>query len=115
VSRSVNESSRTRPPSVCIMTFDEGPEDVRRAARITVSVGEEGVSLTICRTRRSVEETGLPERFKGSRTASSFVFDVQVESGTSGPMLLECETIDSERGPISILETGPGPLCPGWV
>jgi hypothetical protein len=104
------------------MTLGEGPEDIRRVPGITVSVGEGGPSLTICKTCRSVEKTGLPERFSGSRTASSSVFGVQVLSGAavdrlsrSGLVLLECETIDNERGSVSVLQTGLSTLCPGWV
>ena len=104
------------------MTLGEGPEDVRRAPGIVASVGEGGPSLTICKTRRSVEETGLPERSSGSSTASWSVFGVQVLSGAgadrlsrSGLVLLECETIDNERGSVSVLRTGLSTPCPGWV
>lgn len=103
------------------MTLGERP-DVRRAFDVTVSVGEGGPSLTICKMRRSLEGTGLPERFSGSRTASSSIFGVQalsdagvVRLSSSGLVLLVCETIDNERGSLSALETGFSTLDPGWV
>ena len=77
--------------------------------------------MTTCKTSRSVERTGLPERFGGSRTASSSIFGVQVlnDAGfdwlpSNGLVLPACEAMDKERLSVSVPPTGFSTLGPGW-